>query len=99
MWFQKVQPIFFIENKKVFEKNNVLWFYHISSPISESLMAQLLLHRALTQKLYFRNTDWANPWDFAYQLSADALKWFAPKFKLWNKVIIQLDWILEPPRS
>ena len=32
---------------------HVLCFYHISSPISESFIAQLLLHRALNQKSPF----------------------------------------------
>ena len=72
---KKFNRFFFIENKKFFEKNHFLCFYHISSPISESFIAQLLLHRALNQKLYFWNTYWGNTWDFAYQLSENALEY------------------------
>ena len=54
---------FFSSKTKSFsKKNHFLCFYHISSPISESFIAQLLLHRALNQKLYFWNTYWGNPY-------------------------------------
>ena len=39
-----------------------LCFCHISSPISESFIAQLLLHRALSQKTLFFLTFWENIW-------------------------------------
>ena len=38
-----------------------LCFYHISSPISESFIAQLLLHRALDQKYRFFSHFWQIP--------------------------------------
>ena len=63
-----------IKNKQFSDKIVYFLFYHyISSPISESFIAQLLLHRALNQKTPFFLTDWGNPNDFAYQLSANAL--------------------------
>ena len=37
-------------------------FFHISSPISESFIAQLLLHRALDQKDAFFPHFWENPY-------------------------------------
>ena len=45
---------FFSSKTKSFSKKfHVLCFYHISSPISESFIAQLLLHRALDKTLFF----------------------------------------------
>ena len=45
---------FFSSKTKSFSKFlHFLCFYHISSPISESFIAQLLLHRALDQKDVF----------------------------------------------
>ena len=45
---------FFHRKQNVFrKKNHFLCFYHISSPMSESFIAQLLLHRALDQNGVF----------------------------------------------
>ena len=50
----KSSTVFFSSKTKSFsKKNHFLCFYHISSPISESVIAQLLLHRALDKKLLF----------------------------------------------
>ena len=56
-----------------------LFYHYISSPTSESFIAQLLLHRALTQKLYFFANFRGNPWDLPYQLSDNALTSFHKK--------------------
>ena len=63
---------FFSSKTKSFStKKHFLCFYHISSPISESFIAQLLLHRALDQKYLFFFTFLAKS---LYQLSANALR-------------------------
>ena len=49
-------------------------FCHVSSPISESFIAQLLLHRALDQNVYFSVTISGNRCDLAYQLSENPLE-------------------------
>ena len=65
---------FFSSKTKSFsKKTHFLCFYHISSPISESFIAQLLLHRALDKKTFFFLTISGNPWDFPYQLSENPL--------------------------
>ena len=66
---------FFSSKTKSFSKNlHFLCFYHISSPISESFIAQLLLPCALNKKVFFFFTISGNPWDLPYQLSENALE-------------------------
>ena len=54
---------FFIEKIERFSKIfNFPFFSYISSPISESFIAQLLLYRALDKKLFFLFKFWENPY-------------------------------------
>ena len=50
---KKFNRFFFIENKKFFEKTHFLLFNHISSPISENFITQLLRYRALEKLVSF----------------------------------------------
>ena len=54
IWESKKFNRFFHRKNRTFSENfHFSFFSYISSPISESFIAQLLLHRALTQKLFF----------------------------------------------
>ena len=70
---KKFNRFFHRKHRTFFEIFHFPFFSYISSPISESFIAQLLLPRALDQKVYFCYTYSGNPWDFPYQLSANAL--------------------------
>ena len=66
--------IFHRKNRTFFENFTFFVFSYISSPISESVIAQLLLHRALDKKFFYFLTISGNPWDFPYQLSENPLQ-------------------------